>query len=248
MTRHYNIALVSNSPSLPFAELAPAAAAISKQTQRDVAPLWNVSATLTPFPSAAAVPVGYYRVTIEDNIDEPGAAGFHTDENNQPYALIQYDIGWSVTLSHETLELLVDPFGNRLYPGVIAGARVQILEEICDPPENFSYTIDGVSVSDFVLPEYFSAAPRKNHSYSFLDNCTAPYQVPDGGYISYIANNEWWQITNFGAIESTNLGPTSALLEGRYRSLREAIDAYGRKNHPALGKVKAAVTSMKGPF
>jgi hypothetical protein len=248
--RHYDIALLSESASLPFAALAPVAAAISKQTSRDVAPLWHVSGTLTAFPNAAAVPVGFYPVTIQDNIDQPGAAGFHTDANNQPYALIQYESDWSVTASHEVLEMLVDPWGNRLYPGVVAGKRVQILEEICDPPENFSYEIDGVSLSDFALPEYFSAAPRANHSYSFLGNCTAPYQVPDGGYISYIdpVTGDWMQITNFGGLQTTNLGPTSRLLVG-HTSLRAAIDAYGRVPHPALGKRKpAGRVTMQGPF
>ena len=29
--------------------------------------------------------------------------------------------------------------------------------EVCDPVENWSYPLDGVQVSDFVLPDYFNS-------------------------------------------------------------------------------------------
>jgi hypothetical protein len=88
-----------------------------------------------------------------------------------------------------------------------------------------------VAVSEFVLPEYYSGVSMPNHKYSFLGNCTAPWQVPTNGYISYIVNNEWYQITNFGGLQTVDLGPTTAMMKGA-KSLKEAIDNYGRANHP----------------
>jgi hypothetical protein len=119
MIRHYNVALVSTSKSVSFASLSPVAAAISTQLVRDVAAHWNYSGTVTAFESPSAVPTGFYVCTIADNINAPGADGYHTDELNQPFALVQAGTDWSVTASHEIVEMLGDPWGNRLYPGTI---------------------------------------------------------------------------------------------------------------------------------
>jgi hypothetical protein len=228
--RHYNVALLSESASLPFADLAAPAAALSTQMSRDLAAHWNVSATVTAFPAPSAVPTGFYTCTVQDNINAPGADGYHTNILNQAYALIQSGDGWTVTASHEICELLCDPWGSRLYPGTINGQSVQVLEEVCDPVENFSYEINGVAVSDFVLPEYYSGVAMSNHKYSFLGNVSSPWEVASEGYISYVVNNEWWQITNFGGLQTTDLGPATEVQKG-FKTLKEAVDYWGAVNH-----------------
>lgn len=50
---------------------------------------------------------------------------------------------WQVATSHELLEMLVDPSGTG--------------NEICDPVQMASYTINRIGVSDFVLPSWFIA-------------------------------------------------------------------------------------------
>lgn len=246
--RTYHVGLISTSKKISADQLSLVAAALSKQMLRDVSPLWNFNATVSAFPSGK-VPVGYYKMTVADNIHEPGAAGYHTDDTHQPYSLIQYDTDWSVTCSHELIEMIGDPWGNRLYPGVINNKRVQVLQELCDPCEAFSYAIDGVSVSDFLLPAYYDAAVVSGKHYSFLNKLTKPYVVADGGYISWLdpSNNHWYQETNFGQIVVSDLGLNSELIKG-FKSLREAVDAHSLKNHTTLGKLKPKVESFQGPF
>jgi len=76
----------------------------------------------------------------------------------QPYAITWTGggtvEGWSRDLSHEVLEMLVDPTTNRdvYYNGV---GRVV---EVADPVEWDGYRLDGVFVSDFVLPSWFAGA------------------------------------------------------------------------------------------
>src|SRR5207244_12011882 len=58
--------------------------------------------------------------------------------DGQPYALVLYTQSWSLTASHETLEMLADPWGSRLVGGssIQAGqGRVRYLIEVCDPCE-----------------------------------------------------------------------------------------------------------------
>jgi hypothetical protein len=245
----YHVALVSESKQLPFAQLAPVAAALSKQMIRDFGPMWRRSATVTAFPDQKSIPVGYYKMIVKDDIGQPGAAGFHTDDTHQPYALIQYDSGWAVTCSHELIEMIADPWGNRLYPGTINGKRVSILQELCDPCEAFTYTVDGITLSDFLTPEWYSPVGVTGKHYSFLGRLTAPHQVADGGYLSWLdtSDNHWYQLTNFGSVQISDLGVNGKLTAG-FRSLREAVDFHSAMHHPALGKKKLVHESFVGPF
>lgn len=53
------IALVSEVETLSKDILARVAAAMQKQVTRDVAPIWNVNATVETFPTPESVPGGY---------------------------------------------------------------------------------------------------------------------------------------------------------------------------------------------
>jgi len=193
------IALVSGSAGIGMSDLTQVSAAVQKQITRDVAPLWSVSATIDTFPTLEDVPVGYWKVYIVDQVD--GAEGFHQDENGQPYAVVKFenDKEWSVTVSHECIEMLVDPFGNRMVPGpspMPDQGRVNFLVEVCDPSESSTYTVNDVAVSDFYTPHYFDPEPINGVRYSYLGVLTQPRQVLDGGYLSWVEpiSNEWWQL------------------------------------------------------
>ena len=61
---------------------------------------------------------------------------------------------WPRDFSHEILEMLVDPDTNRsVYHG-----RVGQMVEVADPGEWDGYRLNGVFVSDFVLPAWSAGA------------------------------------------------------------------------------------------
>ena len=111
---------------------------------------------------------------IQDDLPD-GLGGFHQTEHNQPYAMVLAGDTWSLSASHEILEMLVDPSGNRL----VAAPAVAIVDnEVQDARgqvrvpgrglrsfggSDCAYLIDGVLVSDFYTPNYFdpSAAPGR---------------------------------------------------------------------------------------
>ena len=156
------IALVSESELIPAGDVSKVAAAIQKQAARDLSPIWEINATVDVFARLEDVPVGYWSVIVRDDIDDPSAAGIHEDENGQPFALVtaSSDINvWSITASHEALEMLVDPSGNRLVAANSKpqGRRVNYLVEVCDPSEaaKNAYSCNGIFVSDFYHAELF---------------------------------------------------------------------------------------------
>src|SRR5215212_7627617 len=109
------VALIAESDQIDPSDLTKVSAALQKQATRDLVQFWNVKATVDAFPRLEDVPIGYWPIIMMDDIHQAGAAGIHLDENGQPFALVtaseRLDV-WSLTASHELIELLVDPFGN----------------------------------------------------------------------------------------------------------------------------------------
>jgi hypothetical protein len=185
----YHIALLSQSSSVALTDLMSVAAALQKQVLRDFEPHWNVTATIDCFPEMVNVPVGYWPVIIVDQI-ATGELGTHGQRDRQPIAMVQAKSDWSLTASHEILEMLADPFASRLIAGdSITGdnLRMEYLMEVCDPCQDpaYGYRINGVLVSDFYTPQYFDASGTSGAQYDFVGAMSAPRTVLEGGYLSW---------------------------------------------------------------
>jgi hypothetical protein len=222
-----HVALVTEVTAVDSRWLTRVAAALQKQVIRDFRPIWHVDATVAAFESLDDVPIGYWPLILVEDVKD--AAGVHLDKNGQPFALVEVGASWSLTASHECLEMLADPFGNRLIPGPSPEAgqgRVEFLVEICDPSEDqaYAYRVNGVLVSDFYTPSYFSPTEGPHVRYSFTGAITAPRQVLSGGYLSWHdpVTDHWFQRTFFGNAPTTrDLG----VFQRDGRSLREIIDS-----------------------
>src|SRR6266487_6958462 len=144
---------------ITVSNLTRVAAALQKQVTRDFGPVWEVDGTVDAFASLEDVPLGYWPIIISR--DAPDfALGFHSDQEGQPFSLVRFTANWSLTASHECLEMLADPFGDRVVPGFSLRedqGRVSYLVEVCDPCERapFAYTSNGTWVSDFYTPDFF---------------------------------------------------------------------------------------------
>jgi hypothetical protein len=226
------IALLTKTKKVLPRDLMRVSAALQRQVTRDFADVWNIQATVDPFGDESEVPPGYWKITVMDKIQMKGAAGFHLDNQRQPYAQVQWSPDWSITASHECLEMLVDPFGHQTVSGPSpkqGQGRVNFLVEVCDPCETFSYTINTslagmeVKVSDFYTPDYFSPNQTDGVRYSFLGNLSAPRQVRNGGYLSWQtpADGHIWQL--YGPAEMEHF-----VDQGEGELSRENTDAFAR--------------------
>lgn len=98
-------------------------------------------------------------LTVQTSLDVPGALGFHTDVAGVIFARVLAGPEWTVTLSHEVLEEIGDSTCDIYLP--LDDGREQA-KESCDRVEGDTYRIDGVLVSNYLLPSAFvpdSAAP-----------------------------------------------------------------------------------------
>jgi hypothetical protein len=223
-----NLALVADTKKITPSQLTKVAAALQKQATRDFGPLWDIQANVSGFARLQDVPTDYWPVIVRDDIKTPGAAGVHEDKNRQPFALVQFSDAWSLAASHETLEMLADPFGNRLVAGKSpkrAQGRVNFLVEVCDPSEDqqFAYTVNGVTVSDFYTPHFFDPVAESSVRYSYTGAVKGPRTILQGGYLSWGVpeTNEWFQMTWFDTAKPVfrSLGVLSGT-----GSLRATID------------------------
>jgi hypothetical protein len=251
-----NLALVSEVDGHDPSDVARVAAALQRQASRDFGPIWQVDATVDAFPRLEDVPIGYWPMIVRDDIGEPGAAGVHLDKDGQPFALITMSDSWSLTASHEMLEMLADPFGNRVIPGRSPKrdqGRVEFLVEVADPCEaaEFAYTVNDILVSDFLTPHFYDPVQSEATRYSFSGAIKKPRTILRDGYISWHdpVSDHWWQQTWFGQRkEYRDLG---VFATGAAASLRVWIDS--QTEHPGIDEglrksnatLKAAVSAGK---
>jgi len=113
-TRTPQIAITPESPRIvDRGELARFAAAIQTQLTRDFAPAWGIHATVDVFPRLESVPASYWPVVLTRRHlgdDE----GFHLTHDGQPFAVVEAIASWSLTASHEILEMVADPSGAHM--------------------------------------------------------------------------------------------------------------------------------------
>ena len=185
-------------------ELTQVAAALQKQVTENLAPAWGVQASVTAANGSGNGKVGVWPIRITSDVPQ-GALGVHLDKSGHPYAVIEPGQDWSVTASHELLEMLIDPYGSRLAtaPSIdpaANGRTVHYLVEVGDPVETREYLIDGVKVSDFVLRDFYHPSVQPGDKYDELEQVRQPFQVLQGGYISWYdpADQRWHQKTPDG--------------------------------------------------
>jgi len=203
LARH--VALVSQTEQVAPRELMIAAAAIQKQITRDFGPIWQIHADVAAFEDRSDVPLDYWPIFICDRVPD-GVHGIHLNHlNGEPFALVEVSENWTLAVSHECMEMLADPSGNRVQAGnsyiipndfefldgkdeFVREGRVGYLVEVCDPCESaeFGYSVNGVLVSDFYTPNFFDPVLVPGMRYSFTGEIKGPREILDGGYLSWI--------------------------------------------------------------
>lgn len=90
--------------------------ALQRQVAEHLAPAWGVNAAVTFLPAGSAPLKGSWWLVVLDNPDQAGALVYHDlTEEGRPMGKVfaatdmQYNRQWTVSASHELLEMLVDP-------------------------------------------------------------------------------------------------------------------------------------------
>jgi hypothetical protein len=222
------IGLLDKTQKLDPQLVSETAAALNAQVTEHLTQFWPVTATVKKLNNPKCIPVGVWPVYLVEKLP-PGEGGFHLNKHNQPYAEViatPEGDGWTVAASHEVIEMLVDPYGNRLQAAsaieiedgkIVRGlGRFEYLVEACDPCEAdpYAYPIAGISLSDFITPRFYDSSTTPGTRYSYTGAIQAPLQILPGGYISWVdpARDEWQQLQYLDPASPpkiVDLGPAS---------------------------------------
>jgi hypothetical protein len=190
---HPLVAVVNHSTVVSDADLAVAMRALQHQALYHYEPHWGNSATLVT--AEDAIP-GAWLLLILDDSDQAGALGYHDFDPGTPAGKVfaktdqKYGLSWTVTASHELLEMLADPDVSRCYQ--TGNTRFHALE-VGDPVEADAdgYKIHNVLVSNFVLPSWFGQGGA--YPYDFCRQLEEPLTLRPGGYESFWLDGSWRQ-------------------------------------------------------
>lgn len=202
------ISIINRSKYLSDEEVQRTIRAINRQVTEDFEPYWSFGAKLRlegavgkkPNKETLADLRGDAILYLWDKADIEGALGYH-DINFRgiPYGFVFMDLckemgeKWTATLSHEALELVGDPQSNLLVQGPHpTRPKHEVFHwfEMCDAVQSDEYEIDGIPVSNFVLPQYFTVGEQEGSRNDFLGRLhrgsgLQSFGVRPGGYIGF---------------------------------------------------------------
>lgn len=188
------IVVVNQSRRAKDAELARVVRALQTQIDRDFFPLWGWRANLVL--AARSSRRRAMKIVVTDEPDEPGDLGYHFIEGLPVTRVFTEDgrgrpVDYHATISHEALEMIADPGVNLYAVGYYIRSgrhrKAWIPYEVCDPVQDRSYRIEGIEMSDFVVPEWFEAerAPGSMR-FSFCGAVREPFAITSGGYVDAV--------------------------------------------------------------
>jgi hypothetical protein len=203
------ISVINESTVLTDNDVSTVVIALQQQVTNDFRPIWGTDAELKIIPQGTPAPAGTWWLAVLDDSDQAGALGYHdlTPDGlpmGKVFAASDLKAGtsWSVTASHELLEMLADPNINLtafLQDANTTGTLYAY--EVCDACEDdsFGYQINNVLVSDFVYPAWFETFRVKGSTqFDRMNQIQNPLQLLTGGYIGVFdisAGSGWQQQT-----------------------------------------------------
>lgn len=206
---------VVNFSDLADNEVQDAIRAVNRQIQEDFAPIWGAVWDLrlhgssfdasNPDTLSEEFVQGEAVLYIVDESHLPGAAGYHALNGREipfGFVFVTDPNDWTVTLSHEALELIIDPTVNVLVPGPDprpgrADNTVLHAYEVCDAVERTSYLIDGVRVSNFITQQWFFPDDAPGTRNDFLGVGVPSFDATPNSHLAFLDLNTGW-VTYFG--------------------------------------------------
>lgn len=199
------IAILNESTVVSDADVQACVNALAVQVARDFFPWWGIIAQLNFHPSKIAPPNTWQLVVLDDS-DQADALGYHElTAGGLPLGKVfarsdqQAGTSWTVTASHELLEMLADPDIELAAEFDSADGSISFYSYECADAveaDNLGYRIGGVLVSDFVFPSWFQpAAPGPR---DLVGAVKSSFELAPGGYISLLKVGQgsgWTQVT-----------------------------------------------------
>ena len=248
------VSVMNGSTVLTDVQIREIIPALQAQVHQDFARVWGIDADLAFVPSGASPTLGSWWLGVFDNSDQAGALGYH-DVTSEGLPLgkvfagsdIQAGLSWTVTASHELLEMLADPEINlSVMVDNGDGTNTLYAYEVCDACEadTFAYRIENVLVSDFVYPAWFESFQKAGSAqFDQMRHMTKPFQLLQGGYIGVYniqRGSGWTQLTAQEGALTYRMRPPVGSRRERRRTPRKYWMISAPRSESAKASAKAA--------
>lgn len=187
-----NIAVVNKS-SVPFDQFNRMVSAVATQVKRDFSPVWGLNARLfVPLKGDEERPRAWSLFVYDNREQVPGYV--ETPDPNVAVFVEESSSGglhWTVTASQAILETLADPWCNCAQ----TTSEGFLGLDVCAPVSSdaHAYKVNGVFVSDFVLPNWYVSGSMG--PWSFKKNAPAPLTVAEGGHrVRWNEDSSVWEV------------------------------------------------------
>lgn len=187
------IAVINKSSIISNDDVKLMTLGVAKQAREHAAPVWDLKPPRVVYRDSEAVTEpDAFKVLIFDDADIAGALGYHSDgPDGMPYGRVfvkitqKYNLSVSSVLSHEVLEIMMDPQANYWADNWVEGISYAL--EVADPVESDLYKVEveggSVEVSNFALPAWFDPHPPAGSKFDWLGKLTKPFTMTKGGYV-----------------------------------------------------------------
>ena len=263
-----SLAVINFTSTLEDNEVLDAIHAVNRQMTENFMPIWGIGRTLMPLvpnfdptedPDSLAeepVPADSVMYLVDESTVE-GALGFHdlnTHDTPFGFVFVLDPADWTTTLSHEVLELILDPTATVLVPGPDprdANNTVLHAYEACDAVERLSYSIGTVLVSDFVTPSYFTLGEAEGQRNDFLGVGLGSFGVTSGSHIAFFNLASGSFETVFGRQKPTRAAMLKRFdLHDRHPKPARPSDArldelFGKYRASAIGRRAAPASNVR---
>jgi hypothetical protein len=195
----FKVALSVQTSDISLTKSRQLVTALNRQLREHFEPAWHIRAAVSlvvgpldpddlPFDAV---------LVIKDKADVPGALGYHDRiaSSGLPVGFVFQDICQelgepiSVTTSHELLEIVLNAHINNYAVGPHPLERRRFVwhwKEACDAVQDQTYTIGKFSVSDFVLPLFFTPEREVDEKVNFLNTVSLrSFDCTAGGYLGF---------------------------------------------------------------
>lgn len=218
---------------------------LQEQVSGNFAPHWKIDAEVK---FAEKPHRDSWWLVILNTTDQRDWLGYHLTDSGLPLAKVfaksvkDADSAWTVSVSHELLEMLADPYCNRMVcdpsfdpqhlPRPGDKQAVFYALEVCDPcsaDENgYKIASDSYTVSDFVLPSWFESETDRQQFVDYNRKIQGPFNLATGGYCGVYSMDRHAEFSEDGW----------QLKQRRISAYRQQLMAYGRTTQRTMSRSK----------
>jgi hypothetical protein len=223
-----SIGVTNESTVISDTDVQDCITAMQIQHDSDFKPAWKTEVLLTFYAKGNVLPPGTWQLVILDDSDQAGALGYHdTTVNGDPMGKIfakddlKDGASWTVTLSHEFHEMIIDPYICLL----VQVGDIFYSYESDDAVEDDSFAKPvkipngkSILISDSVTPAWFIPGDSSG-KYDLYGHVSKPFELLAGGYIGVLDPKTGWTQLN-ARLSTLHSARKAKISEGHRRYLR----------------------------